>query len=151
MGVTPVLIAFVIGSAIGIVAGYVGGWINTILMRTIDVFFAFPSVLLAIALSGALGAGIFNSIVSLTCVFVPQIARVAESVTTADPRAATTSTRRELSGASALTIMRVQVLGNVRRPDLRLRHQPDLGLDDPGLGPVVPRPRRASRRSPNGA
>ncbi len=70
MGVTPVLIAFAIGSSIGILAGYVGGWTNTILMRTIDVFFAFPSVLLAIALSGALGAGIFNSIVSLTCVFV---------------------------------------------------------------------------------
>ncbi|WP_375457024.1 ABC transporter permease, partial [uncultured Methylobacterium sp.] len=52
MGVTPVLIAFVIGSSIGIIAGYVGGWTNTILMRTIDVFFAFPSVLLAIALSG---------------------------------------------------------------------------------------------------
>ena len=51
IGVTPVLIAFVIGSGIGILAGYVGGWTNTILMRTIDVFFAFPSVLLAIALS----------------------------------------------------------------------------------------------------
>ncbi len=56
-------------------------------MRTIDVFFAFPSVLLAIALSGALGAGIFNSIVSLTCVFVPQIARVAESCHHGHPQA----------------------------------------------------------------
>jgi peptide/nickel transport system permease protein len=50
-------------------------------MRTVDVFYAFPSVLLAIAISGALGAGIVNSIVSLTIVFVPQITRVA-SVTT---------------------------------------------------------------------
>src|SRR5882724_12029206 len=56
---------------IGIFAGYLGGWINTLLMRIVDVFFAFPSVLLAIALSGALGAGILNSIVSLTVVFVP--------------------------------------------------------------------------------
>src|SRR3546814_4455743 len=51
-------------------------------MRTIDVFYAFPSVLLAIALSGALGAGITNALVSLTIVFVPPIVRVAESVTT---------------------------------------------------------------------
>ncbi len=115
MGVTPVLIAFGIGSSIGILAGYVGGWTNTILMRTIDVFFAFPSVLLAIALSGALGAGIFNSIVSLTCVFTPQIARVAESVTTGI-RKRDYIDAAKLSGASGLTIMRVQVLGNVIGP-----------------------------------
>ena len=115
MGVTPVLIAFAIGSSIGILAGYVGGWTNTILMRTIDVFFAFPSVLLAIALSGALGAGIFNAIVSLTCVFVPQIARVAESVTTGIRRRDYIDAAK-LSGASAFTIMRVQVLGNVVGP-----------------------------------
>jgi peptide/nickel transport system permease protein len=115
MGVTPVVLAFAIGSAIGIVAGYVGGWLNTVLMRTIDVFFAFPSVLLAIALSGALGAGIFNSIVSLTCVFVPQIARVAESVTTQIRNRDYVDAAR-LSGASALTIVRVQVLGNVLGP-----------------------------------
>jgi peptide/nickel transport system permease protein len=115
MGVMPVLLAFVVGSAIGILAGYVGGWLNTILMRTIDVFFAFPSVLLAIALSGVLGAGILNSIVSLTCVFVPQIARVAESVTT-QIRTRDYVDAARLSGASALTIVRVQVLGNVLGP-----------------------------------
>ena len=77
MGITPVICAFVIGSAIGIVAGYAGGLVNTGIMRTIDVFYAFPSVLLAIALSGALGAGVTNSLISLTIVFIPPIARVA--------------------------------------------------------------------------
>ncbi|WP_163362706.1 ABC transporter permease subunit, partial [Escherichia coli] len=77
--VTPVLMAFVTGSLIGIVAGYVGGKTNTVMMRTIDVFYAFPSVLLAVALSGALGAGIQNALVSLTVVFIPPIARVAEA------------------------------------------------------------------------
>jgi peptide/nickel transport system permease protein len=115
LGVTPVILAFVIGSAIGILAGFIGGWLNTVLMRTIDVFFAFPSVLLAIALSGVLGAGIFNSIVSLTCVFVPQIARVAESVTT-QIRTRDYVDAARLTGASALTIVRVQVLGNVLGP-----------------------------------
>src|SRR5882757_6768256 len=115
MGVMPVLCAFVIGSGVGIFAGYIGGWINTLLMRIIDVFFAFPSVLLAIALSGALGAGILNSIVSLTIVFIPQIARVAESVTT-QIRSRDYVEAARVSGASAFTIVRVHVLGNVLGP-----------------------------------
>jgi peptide/nickel transport system permease protein len=115
MGLTPVLLAFVIGSAIGILAGYAGGWVNTAIMRTIDVFYAFPSVLLAIALSGALGAGIFNSLLSLTIVFVPQIARVAEAVT-AQAKGRDYVEAARASGASAFTIVRVHVLGNVLGP-----------------------------------
>ena len=76
IGITPVVCAFMVGSVIGIVAGYAGGMTNTIIMRTVDVFYAFPSVLLAIALSGVLGAGIVNSLISLTIVFIPQIVRV---------------------------------------------------------------------------
>jgi peptide/nickel transport system permease protein len=115
MGVTPVFIAFFIGSTIGIAAGYIGGRLNTMLMRTIDVFFAFPSVLLAIALSGALGAGIFNGLLSLTVVFVPPIARIAESVTTAVRKIEYVEAARA-SGASTFTIVRVHVLGNVIGP-----------------------------------
>jgi peptide/nickel transport system permease protein len=115
MGVTPVFIAFFVGSSIGIAAGYLGGRVNTVLMRTIDVFFAFPSVLLAIALSGALGAGIFNGLLSLSIVFIPPIARIAESVTTAVRKIEYVEAARA-SGASALTIIRVHVLGNVLGP-----------------------------------
>ena len=115
MGVTPVLMAFVIGSGLGIFAGYVGGALNTAIMRTIDVFYAFPSVLLAVALSGALGAGIFNALVSLTIVFIPPITRVAESVTTQVRNRDYVEAARA-SGASGLTIVRVHVLGNVLSP-----------------------------------
>jgi peptide/nickel transport system permease protein len=115
MGLTPVLLAFFIGSFIGIVAGYAGGWLNSAIMRTIDVFYAFPSVLLAIALSGALGAGIVNSLISLTIVFIPQIARVAESVTT-QVRSRDYVEAARASGANAWTIVRVHVLGNVLGP-----------------------------------
>ena len=115
MGITPVLMAFVIGTGIGILAGYAGGRTNTVIMRTIDVFYAFPSVLLAIALSGALGAGVFNSLVSLTIVFIPQIARVAESVT-AQARNRDYVEAARATGASAFTIVRVHVLGNVLGP-----------------------------------
>lgn len=115
MGITPVLLAFVIGSALGIFAGYAGGWSNTIVMRGIDILYAFPSVLLAIALSGALGAGIFNALTSLTIVFVPQIARIAESVTTQVRRSDYVEAARA-SGAGAFTIVRAHVLGNVLGP-----------------------------------
>jgi peptide/nickel transport system permease protein len=115
LGVTPVIVAFVIGSTIGIFAAYIGGWVNTGVMRVIDVFFAFPSVLLAIALSGVLGAGIVNSIVSLTVVFVPQIARIAEAVTTQTRNRDFVEAAR-ISGAGTLTIVRVHVLGNVLGP-----------------------------------
>ncbi len=115
MGITPVLLAFAIGSTIGIVAGYAGGMLNTSIMRTIDVFYAFPSVLLAIALSGVLGTGITNSLISLTIVFIPPIARVAESVTT-QIRSRDFVEAARASGANALTIIRVHVLGNVLSP-----------------------------------
>lgn len=115
MGVTPVLMAFVIGSGLGIFAGYVGGRLNTAIMRTIDIFYAFPSVLLAVALSGALGAGITNALVSLTIVFIPPITRVAESVTTQVRNRDYVEAARA-SGAHGLTIVRVHVLGNVLSP-----------------------------------
>ena len=115
IGITPVICAFVIGSVIGITAGYAGGWVNTSMMRTIDVFYAFPSVLLAIALSGALAARITNSLISLTIVFIPPIARVAESVTT-QIRGRDFVDAARASGAGAFTIVRVHVLGNVLGP-----------------------------------
>ncbi|MFK0383648.1 ABC transporter permease [Agrobacterium sp. NPDC090273] len=115
MGVVPVPIAFVIGSAIGIIAGYAGGLTNTLIMRTVDVFYAFPSVLLAVALSGALGSGLTNALVSLTVVFIPQIARVAESVTTQVRKLDYVDAARA-SGAPAFTIIRVHILGNVLGP-----------------------------------
>jgi peptide/nickel transport system permease protein len=115
IGIAPVVLAFFIGSFIGITAGYAGGPLNTVMMRTIDVFYAFPSVLLAIALSGALGAGITNSLISLTIVFIPPIARVAESVTT-QIRSRDFVDAARASGANAFTIVRVHVLGNVLGP-----------------------------------
>ena len=115
IGLTPVLLAFLIGTTIGLLAGYAGGWTNSVIMRTIDVFYAVPSVLLAIALSGALGAGILNSLISLTIVFIPPIARVAESVTT-QVRMRDYVESARATGANAFTIVRVHVLGNVLGP-----------------------------------
>ncbi|MFT5532422.1 MAG: peptide/nickel transport system permease protein [Burkholderiaceae bacterium] len=115
MGVVPVLAAFVIGTSIGLFAGYVGGRANMITMRVLDVFYAFPSVLLAVAIAGALGPGMSNSLIALTLVFVPQMVRVAESVTTQVRRLDYIEAAR-MSGASAFSIIRVHVLGNVLGP-----------------------------------
>lgn len=115
MGVVPVLAAFGIGTAIGLLAGYVGGRLNMVIMRVLDVFYAFPSVLLAVAISGALGPGMSNSLIALTLVFVPQVVRVAESVTT-QVRQLDYIEAARMSGASAFSIIRVHVLGNVLGP-----------------------------------
>jgi peptide/nickel transport system permease protein len=115
MGIVPVFVALAIGGSIGIISGYAGGWTNTILMRTMDVFFAFPSVLLAVALAGALGPGIFNGMLSLILVFIPPIARVAESVTTG-VRTRDFVEAARASGAGPLLIIRKHVLGNVLGP-----------------------------------
>jgi peptide/nickel transport system permease protein len=115
MGVVPVFAAFGIGTSIGLVAGYMGGRINMVIMRLLDVFYAFPSVLLAVAISGALGPGMSNSLIALTLIFVPQVVRVAESVTT-QVRQLDYIEAARMSGASAFSIIRVHVLGNVLGP-----------------------------------
>ena len=117
MGVTPVALALLIGGALGITAGFLGGRVNMAIMRVMDVFYAFPSVLLAISLSGAMGAGVENTLISLTLVFIPPICRVSESVTT-QVRGFDFVDAARASGAGALTIVRVHVLGNVLGPIL---------------------------------
>ena len=117
MGLTPVFFALLIGGSLGIAAGFVGGRINMLIMRTMDVFYAFPSVLLAIGLAGALGAGTRNLLVAITVVLSPSIARVAESVTT-QARAFDFVEAARASGAGTFTIVRVHVLSNVLGPIL---------------------------------
>ncbi len=115
IGITPVALALVIGGGLGIVAGFFGGTTNMVIMRVTDVFYAFPSVLLAVAISGALGAGLGNTILSLTIVFIPPIIRVAESVTTGVRNLDYIEAARA-SGASASSLVRIQVLPNVLGP-----------------------------------
>jgi len=85
------------------------------IMRVTDVFFAFPSVLLAVAISGTLGGGISNAILSLALVFIPPIIRVAETVTTSIRELDYIEAARA-SGAGSFTIVRVHVLPNVLGP-----------------------------------
>ena len=112
MGLLPIAIATLIGSAFGIVAGFFGGKTNMVIMRITDVFFAFPSVLLAVGLAGALGAGLVNCLVSLAVVFTRAITRVAESATTQIRNLDFVEAARA-TGASAPRIIVGHVLTNV--------------------------------------
>ncbi|MGH8057842.1 MAG: ABC transporter permease, partial [Candidatus Entotheonellia bacterium] len=114
-GVTPVLVALLLGSTLGITAGFVGGRLNLVIMRGVDIFFAFPSILLAIAISGALGAGLKNTIIALSIVFTPPIARVAESVTT-QVRGWEFMEAARASGAGTFAIIRHHMIANVLAP-----------------------------------
>lgn len=116
-GVTPVVVATLIGATLGIVAGIGGRVVNTLVMRTMDVFYAFPSVLLAIAICGVLGSGVRNMILSLTVVFIPPVVRVSESVTT-QVRSLDFVEAARATGASLAMVIRHQVIANVLSPIL---------------------------------
>jgi peptide/nickel transport system permease protein len=115
MGVLPVLIALAVGGVLGLAAGFMGGRINMLIMRTTDVFYAFPSILLAVAIAGALGAGIGNALLAITIVFIPPITRVTESVTT-QVRGMDFVEAASASGATSFAIIRTHILGNVLGP-----------------------------------
>ncbi|OAI39069.1 ABC transporter permease [bacterium SCGC AG-212-C10] len=114
-GILPVLFGGMIGAVLGIIAGHFGGIVNTIIMRTMDIFYAFPAVLLAIGIAAALGAGLMNLVISISVVLIPPVARVAESaVRQIETRPFIEAARA--SGANSFQIILRQVVGNVFAP-----------------------------------
>jgi peptide/nickel transport system permease protein len=114
-GVLPVLVATLVGGSLGLIAGMAGGRVNTLIMRSVDVFYAFPSVLLAVAISGAMGGGFVNGVVALSLVFIPPLCRVAESAA-AQIRGLDFIEAARGTGASMSLIIRYHVLRNVISP-----------------------------------
>ncbi len=115
MGLLPVLCATLIGGTFGVVAGFVGGRVNMLIMRTMDIFYAFPSVLLAVAISGMMGGGMVNGLLALTLVFIPPLCRVAETATTQVRNLDFVEAARA-SGAPTWSLIVHHVLGNVLGP-----------------------------------
>ncbi len=110
-----VAIAILIGVPIGLVAGYFGGWVDDVISRTIDTLLSFPAIVLAIAVTGALGIGLTNGMIAVGIVFSPQLARLT--------RARTLVVRHELYvdasrcfGASTTHILWKHVLPNTVQP-----------------------------------
>ncbi|WP_157219572.1 ABC transporter permease [Flavisphingomonas formosensis] len=116
-GAAPVLIALAIGGSLGVIAGYAGGRVNALIMRTMDIFYAFPAVLLAIAACAVLGPGLLSTIAALSIVFTPSIVRITETATTRI-RGMDYIEAARCSGATDFRIILHQVLPNVQAPVL---------------------------------
>jgi peptide/nickel transport system permease protein len=111
-GIVPVAIAGTIGTVLGMVASLGGRRMHTLIMRTLDVFYSFPAVLLAIALAAALGAGVVSDIVALSIVLIAPIARVAETEVSR-LRSSDFMEAAKASGAGWPSIAGRQVLPNI--------------------------------------
>lgn len=81
VAVVSVALAGVAGVLVGVVAGYRGGWVDTVVMRVVDVMFAFPVLLLALAIVAILGPGITTTMLAIGIVYTPIFARVARAST----------------------------------------------------------------------
>jgi ABC-type dipeptide/oligopeptide/nickel transport system permease subunit len=79
VGFSSVFFAIIIGSLLGLVAGYASGAIDNVIMRIMDVLLAFPSLLLAIAIVTVLGPGLFNALIAIAFVTIPAYARLARA------------------------------------------------------------------------
>jgi peptide/nickel transport system permease protein len=108
-------IAILLGLPVGLLAGYLGGWVDDGISRFIDALLSFPSIVLAIAVTGALGIGLTNGMIAVGIVFSPQLARLV--------RARALVVRQELYvdasrcfGASTARILWRHVLPNTVQP-----------------------------------
>lgn len=75
-----VAIVFVVGLVLGILAGYFGGWVDTVIMRIADMMIAFPGLVLALAVAGIMGASVRNAVLAISLVTWPKYARLARSL-----------------------------------------------------------------------
>ncbi len=114
-GITPVVIATLIAGTLGSIAGHFRGVVGGTIMRIMDVFYAFPAILLAIGIAAALGAGMQNAILALSVVFVAPITRITENaVRNVESRAYMEAARA--SGAGTFQLILRQVVPNVAVP-----------------------------------
>jgi len=110
-------VAFVLGGAIGLVAGYYGGLVDTVLMRLIDILMAFPYVLLAIALVAALGPGLLNALIAIAIVNVSFYARGVRSATLVVRRMAFVEAARALGASDSRVLLR-EIVPSIAPPVL---------------------------------
>ncbi len=106
VGVAPVLLAATLGIAIGLVGGFYGGRLDNVLMRCLDVVFAFPAVLLALAIVATLGPSISNAMLAITVVGVPSFARLIRASVLSLKEQAFVEAARMLGAGQARIIVR---------------------------------------------
>lgn len=115
VGVGSILVAGTIGTIVGLVAGYCGGTVDNVIGRIMDVFFTFPSLILAIAISVALGLGTQNAMLAIAVTYWPGFGRIVRAATMAERGKEYVEAARVL-GASGLRVVRGHLLPNVLSP-----------------------------------
>jgi peptide/nickel transport system permease protein len=146
VGVVAVLLAMVVGVALGLIAGYYGGWLDALIMRVMDGLFAFPIIILAIAMMAVMGFGVRNVIIAVAVGFVAPFARVTRADVLAVREEPYIEAAR-LAGVPGRAIIARHVLPNVLAPiivqaALRVSGAiiTEAGLSFLGLGPPPPTP-----------
>lgn len=119
-------IAILIGVPLGIFAGYVGGWVQEVIMRVTDVFLSIPGLILAVAIVGALGPGIINAMLALSLVWWPGYVRLVQAKTLSLKNEIYVEAARSM-GASTLRIVFVHILPNCASPII-VKGSMDMGM-----------------------
>lgn len=107
-----VALIFVVGTTLGVIAGYSGGIVDTVIMRIADMMISFPGVILAIAIAGILGGSLFNAMVALLCVTWTKYARLSRSMVLKIKKHDFVSAAI-VSGGSSIHILWVHILPNI--------------------------------------
>jgi len=115
IGLSTVSFAIVVGTALGLLAGYIGDWTDIIIMRFMDVLLAFPGLLLAIAIVTVLGPGLINALIAIGIVSIPVYARVIRASVLSTKEMDFVSASRAL-GASPVRLMLSRILPNALTP-----------------------------------
>lgn len=146
VGIVSVVLAMLIGVTLGLAAGYYGGWLDIVVMRVMDALFAFPIIILAIAMMAIIGFGVTNVIIAVAVGFIAPFARVTRADVLAVKEEPYIEAAR-LAGVSGAAIIRRHVLPNVMAPiivqaALRVSGAiiTESGLSFLGLGPPPPNP-----------
>lgn len=154
---TFVLVAAVavIGTLVGMLAGWRGGKLDTVLMRTSDVFLAFPGLVFALAVAGVLGGGMHNAVIALVAISWPKYARIARGLTLTQKNATYLKAAR-LSGCTTVKLIAKHVLPNIVGPllvtavlDIGTMMMELAGLSFLGLGAQPPAAEWGSMMSDN--
>lgn len=115
IGFSTIGFAIILGTVLGAVSGYAGGWVDNVIMRLMDVLMAFPSLLLAIAIVNVLGRGLQNALLAIAIVNVPIYARVVRASVLSIKEQDFVEASRAL-GASPVWILFVRILPNALSP-----------------------------------
>jgi dipeptide transport system permease protein len=115
IGLVVVTIALIGGIVIGLVAGFFGGWVDTVIMRVMDVVLAFPSLLLALVLVAILGPGLLNAMIAIALVLQPHFARLTRAAVMGEKNREYVMAAR-VAGASKLRLMFRTILPNCLAP-----------------------------------